>query len=341
MHLKIKIAIILLTLLVGLEGILYIEYQSKYYEIRSSYIKLEREFTFLQDQYNGLGQDYDNLQSKYSVLKESYNSLQVNSIFSGEYINHQGDNISQRESLIAMELSLSLLRESYINLRMNYEVEVALRIGNNLESYYDLLRLEKGLTISNWGDLQREADFCAKLALHDLGRNCWPSIENKYYSNARKHTYELAKGKINEVIDLIGLRAYHTPTYKIKKILEFIHQNIHYEDDLDNSYLSPVETLGFKSGDCDDFSILASALFEAVGIDSAFGIFKNQEGGYHCMVLVHLEDLVGYRYLSYPDLTNKNLDKGGWIVIEPQNTIDQQDPDLLVTFNLVAVAPLN
>ncbi len=338
---KTKIAIVLLTLIVGVEGILYVEYQNKYYEIRSSYIKMEREYTTLQNQYTGLGQDYDDLESEYSMLKESYSSLLVNGNSSGQYIGNQSDYVGQRESIMVIESYLSSLRESYINLRENYDIEVALGIGNTLESYYDLLRYEKGLTISHWGDLQIETDFCAKLALHALGRNCWPTVENKYYVKTGKHSYEIARRKIMEVIGLIGIQPYHTPTYKIKKILSFMQQNIHYEDELGNVYLSPIETLAFKSGDCDDFSILASALFEAVGIDSAFGIFKNAEGKYHCMVLVHLEDLGGYRYSSYPDLTSEQLDKGTWIVIEPQNTIDQQDFDSLETFSLVAVAPLD
>jgi len=340
-HLKEKIIITLLALAVVIEGTMYVQLQSQYYEIRSSFIKLDKRFTILQDQYSGLGRDYDNLQSRYSGLKELYSGLQVYDSSLWQRTNHEGSYMGQREFIITTELFLSPLRESYTNLRKNYEVEATLRIGNNLESYYDLVRYENGLTVSYWGDLQREADFCAKLAMHDIGRNSWPSIENIYYGRTRKHSYEMSRRKIDEVIDLIGLRSYHTPTYKIKTILEFVHQNVHYENELDNVYLSPIETLGFKSGDCDDFSILTSALFETVGIDSAIGIFTNSEGKYHSMVLVHLEDLEGYGYLSYSDLTSQSLDEGKWIVIEPQNTIDLQDSDSVGSYSLVAAAPLD
>jgi len=340
-HLKEKTIIALLALAVAIEGTMYVDLQSQYYEIRSSFIKLDRKFTILQDQYSGLGRDYNSLQSRYSGLKELYSGLQVNDSSLWELIDHEGDYVGQRESIITTEILLGLLRESYINLRRTYEVEATLRIGNNLESYYDLVRYENGLTVSHWGDIQREADFCAKLAMHDIGWNSWPSIEHKYYRLTKKHSYEMSRRKIEEVIDLIGLRAYHTPTYKIKTILEFVQQNVHYENELDNVYLSPIETLGFKSGDCDDFSILASALFEAVGIDSAIGIFTNSEGRYHCMVLVHLEDLEGYGYSSYSDLTSQSLEEGKWIVIEPQNTIDQQDSNSVGSYSLVAVAPLD
>jgi len=40
------------------------------------------------------------------------------------------------------------------------------------------------------------------------------------------------------------------------------------------------------------------------------------------MVLVHLEDLLGYHYWYYSDLTDKGLKEGRWIIIEPQMTID-------------------
>jgi len=340
-HLKEKTIIALLALAIVIEGTMYVDLQSQYYEIRSSFIKLDRKYTILQDQYSGLGRDYDNLQSRYSGLKELYSGLQVYDSLLGQRTNHEGGYVGQREFVITTELFLGPLRESYTNLRKNYEVEATLRIGNNLESYYDLVRYQNGLTVSYWGDIQREAEFCARLAMHDIGRNSWPSIENIYYGRTKEHSYEMSRRKIDEVIDLIGLRAYHTPTYKIRMILQFIHQNVHYENELDNVYLSPIETLGFKSGDCDDFSILASALFKAVGIDSAIGIFTNAEGKYHSMVLVHLEDLEGYEYLSYSDLTSQGLDEGKWIVIEPQNTIDQQDSDSVGSYGLVAAAPLD
>jgi hypothetical protein len=51
--------------------------------------------------------------------------------------------------------------------------------------------------------------------------------------------------------------------------LDFIYTHISYEEEIDDVFLAPVETLGFKSGDCDDFSILAAAFFEEAGIDAA------------------------------------------------------------------------
>ena len=72
----------------------------------------------------------------------------------------------------------------------------------------------------------------------------------------------------------------------------------------------PSETLAFRSGDCTSFSILAASMFEAVGIKSAIGFFRNNRGEYHAMVLVHLNDLGSYNYYYYyynNDLTSYGL----------------------------------
>jgi len=343
-----KTAAILLTVLVGIEGILYFQLQSHYDSLDFSYKELEGELVSLQNQYSELENQYEDLNEEYLSVQAShqnmsrdYNSLRASYQTFREYVSLQGDYEEEREYVVKRESYIIFLTEFCKSLQRDYEIETALRIGNVLESYYDFLRYEKGF-IELWrSDYQRDADFAAKLALHDLGRNCWPSIENAYYEDTGKHSYEMAKAKIDEIIGLIGLRAYYAPTFKIKKILEFITQNIHYEDEFNNLYLAPTETLGFRSGDCDDFSILASALFEAVGIDSSFGILKNADDEYHCVVLVHLKDLKNYCYSSYSDLTPRGLDEGKWIVIEPQYTIDHQDSDWIEKSSLVAVSPLD
>ena len=341
-------AVVLLTLLVGIEGVLCLQLQCSYNDLGSLYGELEGEFISLQNkhselvnQYEGLGEEYVSIRAHHQDLTQDYGNLQGKYSAFMEYVSLQGDYEKEREYIIKREAYVSLLRESYVKLQRNYEIETTLRIGNSLESFYDFLRYEKGFTGLGWSDHQREADFAAQLALHDLGRNCWPSLENAYYQDVGERSYETAKEKIDEVIGLIELEFFHTPTFKIESILQFIHQNIHSEKEVNNVYLAPTETLGFKSGDCDDFSILASALFEAVGIDSAFGIFRNEDNEYHCAVLVHLQQLKDYGWCSYSDLTDFGLDKGTWIVIEPQHTIDHQDSDTIGELTLVAASSLD
>jgi hypothetical protein len=117
----------------------------------------------LQDEYDTLSQTYTTIQGRYNSLQNSYNGLE------SLYSNLQGD---------------------YSDLQTDYEIEKCLRIGNSLESYYDLLRQELGSTgtyrwwtysQSYW---QTAAEFAADLGLHDLRIIYWPNIENEYYSSS-------------------------------------------------------------------------------------------------------------------------------------------------------------
>jgi len=66
------------------------------------------------------------------------------------------------------------IERSYPDLLKDYEVERYLRIGNNLEPHYNLLRQELGPTgTKRWWTYsesywQTAADFAANLAMHDL-----------------------------------------------------------------------------------------------------------------------------------------------------------------------------
>lgn len=186
------------------------------------------------------------------------------------------------------------------DLEKEYEIETTLRIGNSLVSYYDSLRDY----IGSFSNSQEKVDFVANLGLHDLRRKYWPSTEDDYYNIIGEYSYDTARDKIDEIIALIEIEATDSTTEKIEKILDFIVKYITYEPEIDEFLCAPVETLGFKSGDCDDFSNLGATLFEAVQIDSAIGFFSNNQSEYHAMALVHLDSLSGYGYWHYDDLTS-------------------------------------
>ena len=307
-----NLAAILLAVLAATEAALYAQLYISNANVNSAYAKKKREFSDLQSQYGELDAAYHSLNASHESLEESYNALQ-----------HQ----------------YGVLDQSYIDLLENQEMETALRIGNSLESYFDYLRGEKVPPV--WPSYQRKADFGAELALHGLGVNCWPSLENEYLQVAGGHSYESAKERIDYVTDFIEADAYDSPTEKITKVLDFVSDHISYEQEIDEVFLAPAETLAYRSGDCDDFSILAACMLEALGIDAAFGIFENSDDEYHCMALVHLEELEGYEYWSFPDLTRFRLDEGKWIVIEPQYPISRQDLEWIGEWNLLAAAPLD
>ncbi|NCO96921.1 MAG: hypothetical protein COY38_02140 [Candidatus Aenigmarchaeota archaeon CG_4_10_14_0_8_um_filter_37_24] len=67
--------------------------------------------------------------------------------------------------------------------------------------------------------------------------------------------------------------------WKIWKIHKWLQDNINYvSDPLGKEYIAfPNETVSLKSGDCEDFGILASSLYEAVGLDAGV-VFVDTDG---------------------------------------------------------------
>lgn len=139
------------------------------------------------------------------------------------------------------------------------------------------------------------------------------------------HAYLDAHNELLKILSLAGVVSTDDDIAQMGKILEFINLNVDYASDLEDKFFSPVETLAYGTGDCDDYSILAAALFELVGVDSAVAFFSNDLDEGHAMVLVHLEDLGDYGYYYYSDLTSIDLQSGTWIIIEPQDLISAQD----------------
>lgn len=231
------------------------------------------------------------------------------------------------------------------NLEEEYNIEKALHIGNTLESYYDALRNEEGPEY-NWWETTSEhwqdcADFLVTLALHDLGRLYYTSIESDYYSLTGEHSYQTAFEKIEQIAGYIECSTTSSNENIIGATLAFINEYITYEIEMNDVYHSSCETLGFKSGDCDDFSVLGATLFEYFGIESAIGIFQNAEGVMHAMILLNIDDLKGYSNYYYIDLTNKGLDSGRWVIIEPQTGISNQGIDWIEQWALQTAAELD
>ncbi len=287
---------------------------------------VKSEKSILENQIVAIQEAVDNLNDEISVLETSIES--------------------KRASLRSLEQRFDNLQEDYYELELDYRLEKELRIGNSLESYYDNLRDGLGPTGSKYwwytpseGIWQPQADFAANLALHDLWELYWPDYETEYVEAAGENSYETAWRCLNTIYESLDISSFDTPVNKITKILNFLDEHIHYESEINDVFLAPVETLGFKSGDCDDYSILASALFEIAGVECAIGLFKNDDDDYHAMVLVDLDDLGGYRYWRYDDLTSLGLPEGQWIKIEPQSTIDHQgDDEWMGQWNILVAA---
>ncbi len=263
-----------------------------------------------------LRKENSRLQDQVSSLQKQLNDLQVQ-------LNLKEANVTR------IDLNFQALQNEFEVLRRDYKLVNDLKIGNSLTSFYDYLRHEEGFS----GDAryratdEDRAKFAINLVLHDLNRLSWASIEEEYYEKIGIHSHNAAWSILQLALNSTGVEEDNSLVENIEKILIFLNEYLEYEIEFDNIFRSPVETLSMRHGDCEDFSILASAFFESIGVDSAIGFFKNSQGDYHAMVLIHLSDLGEYGFWYFDDLTHIGLKEGKWIIIEPQYNIEHQDYD--------------
>ncbi len=134
--------------------------------------------------------------------------------------------------------------------------------------------------------------------------------------------------------------------WKIWRINYWVSQNIRrVSDPIGQEYLAYAsETLETKAGDCDDFSILLTSMYEAVGLDAAIVYIDTNDDGEadHMASLVYyprsddffiateknimgrigLESHTGFLTIRFWDASSLyqvlgKYDKGIWIVVDP------------------------
>lgn len=278
--------------------------------LQESYNLLHGKYLALQSSFSSLEQKKDALQRQYDQLLEDYELLSV------LYQELQGD-------LEVLQWQYQDLQASYDDIYQRLSYLDMVRLSSLDLDYYMSIREKHGGAIL----LQDKAEFCAHLSMHDRASYSWQTVGDMYYEHAGYYRYNAAFVTEFRILNMIGVTDADSPTVKITKILDFIHGNITYKPDIYDRYFAPTETLSSGTGDCEDFSILASSLFELAGIESAVAFFSNSEGAGHSMVLVHLPDLGGYGYYYYNDLTSFGLAPGIWIIIEPQALMAGQHRD--------------
>ena len=208
-------------------------------------------------------------------------------------------------------------------------------MGKTLSDYYGEVMDAQGL-----GQLwcligsQCETNFWAAFAQQALGEDSLKSaaadskIEATYHTLTGSYTYVDAKKQLDELVFAsygADVQSSDSDEVKIEKILGFIDAHVHYGYDMRETPQAAAETLEQQSGDCKDFSILASAALADAGIPSAIMRMKNVsgEGSGHAMILIQSNDNLPL-YGSYADLTKYGLSSGRWWIIEPQYTLVQQ-----------------
>lgn len=268
----------------------------------------------LQNDYQNLTEDYDNIQTQMAQVQSNFDDLE----------SEKGLLTTQNEALI----------ELYNELSKDYEFVQDVAIGHLLQQCYDDIR---EIYEDEWGgfwwnfigDDEDVILFAARMAEHDLGSLVWTSVNDNYNSlrqpDMTEDMHKAALEKISLVLGYIGIEETDNASIKIEKVLDFVTEWVHYESDKNNEFLSPAETLTTRSGDCDDFAILVSALFELTGLEAGLVFLSSDDNGWHAMSLVHEDNLGGYGYYYFSDLTEYGLASGKWLLIEPQMTIENQN----------------
>jgi len=253
-----------------------------------------------------------------------------------------------REQILKLQRERQEAEERWVEAETKRAIEELLRIGPLLQDYYNEIRNARGLG-KNWWlyGYQEEVNFASYLAKHSLAKIYWPEYEAVYHTLTGSYSYLDAKEILDAVFVeyAIGITPFYpyyenySDTEKIERILDFINFHISYEPDFNQILRAPPETLGFKSGDCDDYSILISALFANVGINSAIMFVESTDRTEaHAMVLFQSKETLPL--WSYSDLTWFGLPSGEWYILEPQFTLEehQQNPDWFKKWDIVAAA---
>jgi hypothetical protein len=315
---KLQTALLLLLILIisCISGVLIYNSLGQISLLQDENEKLEKEITALSMENVNLEKEISNLNS---IVEELETVLL-------QYDRLQSDYEKLRTDYRNLQTDYGYLQTDYEVLDYYYSVTQDLKIGNSLTSYYDTLRYEFGPTgsKSRWYYEEESCKFAAQLALHDIHRLYWTKTEEIYGEDVGQESYAQAWEIIDKTLDYCDVYTGDSDIEIIENILDFITWYIDYEPEMDDSVRAPVETLNLRSGDCDDFTILAAALFDVMGVESAIGFFQNDYGEAHAMTLVHLDDLGDYGYWYFDDLTDFDLMEGDWIVIEPQRKIDEQ-----------------
>ena len=189
---KYVVPLIVLVVSASLEGLAYLQLQMRYVELQNNYDGIKVLYSTLNSSYHLLNMNYERLSREYFEAQSNLESVTQSLVVL------QSQHADLLEDYGSLEKKYEELRRSYLSLETTHKIDEVMRIGNSLESYYDVVRAEKGP--KRWWTEQMRVNFCADLAMHDLGRNVWPTLESNYVEIAGEHSYETAKRKIDAII---------------------------------------------------------------------------------------------------------------------------------------------
>ena len=137
-----------------------------------------------------------------------------------------------------------------------------------------------------------------------LGTRATLRIMSKLVRHFKKNI-EIRTLALSLVSDVPGHKNW---TSQIKAIHAWVRDNIQYVRDIRGveTLATPIKTLEFRAGDCDDQAVLLASLLEAIGHPTRFVAMKQSTfGGY---VHVYTETKIGNRW--YPLETTEKFPAG-------------------------------
>lgn len=312
--LALSISLIIIIVLSGIFGILYIltvvkndKLSGDYDELYNNYLILLNDFNQLDEQYliltgeyiesendyNNLLNDYNTLQNSYDNLETQYNTLQIAYYYICNTI---------KQSILPVQYSIfaEAVRRYYIPLYLN------------------------GLTTKE--KYMGYVEFCRDIVLHDSGQyNAFSEVSNAFSESLMfgSNTMDLANYIMDytfdycDTINFWGLEELSglDELSIINNVVQECINNIDYEcdsnitigqEDTTWDYPKfPVETAFRTMGDCEDQAILCSAYLESCGIETLLSFYHDPEhptlgAFYHGTLMVHIEDITTF-YSIFPN----------------------------------------
>lgn len=191
-------------------------------------------------------------------------------------------------------------------------------IDSPMQEYFELVR--KSYAERPWwqdSTYEKQAQLAAQIAANAAGDAFWKKEEAKYSSKTGQNSYVVQADLLDALMNSAGINKSISDGEKLERILELL-QHIKYENDLNNDFRFPLETLKLKSGDCDDFSIIAAAMLKRLGIKTAIVLVSGTEGVHSWIAVQGNFELQKYKLAG---------SKEEWMVVEPQFPYTRQSPE--------------
>jgi len=222
-----------------------------------------------------------------------------------------------------------LLKYNYLKIQFDSGIEnkKMLPILDKMVWYYNSVRLTLGTKKST------NNRFAANLILHGSSQyNAFEEVEkilgpynfwtfgDSLSDTKEAYSYCLEDWQINE-------------NSSLGEIFEFVSNNIEYrfdseifeEDNSTDIYLSPLETLFYREGDCEDSAILAASLLESHGYNVKFVSMRDNDyypgGLFHAFLFVEIGQEIWEA--NIPDNPAWSFNRGrsyDWIILDPTSS---------------------